>query len=134
MCRAADSPDNSTSLDRICGQLRARRARGAAEHHAGFDFNQVSVNDVRLEAPLGQRIGDGFGLVRESTQEMNVFHATLFVDDDADRDRIELWFRKNGAHVFKKILSVSEASDANRGVASSFACAKAGLGGQSHSP
>ena len=130
---ANGSHDNSNSFDGVCGLLRAGWARGAAEHHASFNFNQVSVNDVWFEAPLGQRIGDGFGLVREGTQEMNVFHATLFVDDDTDRDRIELWFRKNGTHVFKKIFSVGEASDANRDVASSFACRKAGFGGQSHS-
>src|SRR5205807_3170621 len=93
-----------------------------AKHDAGFYLYRLSVPQVRLEFPLQQSIADALGLLRESTDQMNVLDLAGFVDDDPDRHRVEPMIGKHGINLLNHVLSSGVVLNANRREAS--ACSR----------
>ena len=72
---------------------------------------------VRLEFPLTQSIGDGFRLIGKCAEKVNVFYLAFFIDDDADRNRVEPVLGKDRIDPRDHVFVACIIFDANRDIA-----------------
>lgn len=66
----------------------------APQHNPGSHFSWFPVLYIRPEFPLSERVADGFGLIEECAEKVNVLYLALLVDDGNNGDRIKLVFHK----------------------------------------
>src|ERR1700761_9599538 len=64
------------------------RWSGSAKQNACLHLSGLTVGQVRLEAPLLQGVRDGFGLIGERTDEVDVFDQAVGADDHPDGDGV----------------------------------------------
>src|SRR4029077_11409395 len=76
------------------------------EHDAGLNFYRLPVLLVRLELPLQQRIGNGFGLLGEGTDHMNVLYLTVPVNDDSDGNWIEFAVGNDRVNPLQNVIAL----------------------------
>src|SRR5271163_1141711 len=102
--------------------------RRMTEQDAGFHLHGLSIDQVRPELPLQQRIGDDFCLVRERAEKMDVLHLTLFVDDDAHGNGVEAAFGEKRIHFLHDVFVARVVLDAHWDVTAARPGKKIGLG------
>src|SRR5205807_1571842 len=92
----------SVGRRRFCRRYYGKGA--AAEHDAGLHFNRLSIPQAWPEPPLLQGVGDGFGLLGEGADKVDVFYLALFIDDDADWNGIRSALGKDRLNLLNHVF------------------------------
>src|SRR5260221_7116828 len=104
---------------RSFGCRRRRRIRWmwrTPKQDACFHLHQLPVPQVWPELPLFQSVGDNFCLVGKGTEKMDVLYLAFLIDDDPNRNGVEITLGKDRLNSLNQIFSIGITFDANRDI------------------